>query len=90
MSATVCRTIGGGDSLSFQAGRHTRLRGALHSTIDATPPPFGGDDEQWSEWVLTCTKRVAGIFSVALRLWESPNVATPWEALVRTAASKEA
>jgi putative RecB family exonuclease len=77
-------TLGGEESLSFQAGRHTRLRGALHSAIDATPPPFGSDTDEWSEWTTACTKRVAGIFSVALRLWSNPNVATPWSALVRT------
>lgn len=76
--------LGGEESLSFQSGRHTRLRGALHSAIDSTPPPFGGGSDEWETWVAACTKRVAGVFAVALKLWASPNVATPWDALVRT------
>lgn len=76
--------LGGEESLSFQAGRHTRLRGALHTAVDTSPPPFGGDDEQWEQWVNTSTRRVAGIFGVALNLWENPSAPTPWSALIRT------
>ena len=79
-------SLGGDESLSFQAGRHTRLRGALHSAVDATPPPFGADEDAWVEWAATTTKRVAGIFGVALSLWEAPTTATPWDALVRKEA----
>lgn len=69
--------------VTFQDGIHTRLRGALHSYIDAYPLPFGKDRAAWDAWVATARKHVNSIASAALRLYDADlrPESTPWTAL---------
>lgn len=81
----VFRTLGDGEP-SFAAGRHTRLRGALHTTLDTIPAPFGGDAEAWEIWVKKAIVRTKAIAKTAVALWEGEDrVAEPWLVLATTA-----
>lgn len=67
---------------SMQDGSHTRLRGALRTSIETMPPPFGSDVVAWGEWVTKTEKRVLSIHKAALRLWGSSGQdSTPWATL---------
>jgi putative RecB family exonuclease len=66
---------------SFQSGLHTRLRGALRTTIETMPLPFGEDSAAWDSWVERATNRVRGIAKTAIAMWESddePTTERPW------------
>lgn len=66
---------------SFQSGLHTRLRGALRTTIETMPLPFGEDGSAWDQWVEKATNRVRGIAKTAIAMWESddePTTDRPW------------
>ncbi|MDQ2740462.1 MAG: PD-(D/E)XK nuclease family protein [Actinomycetota bacterium] len=69
------------DSRSMQDGLHTRLRGALHTVIDMSPPPFGGTEDQWSAWVSSAVRRVRLIADAAVVLWSSGPGEAPWAGL---------
>ena len=67
---------------SMQDGSHTRLRGALRTSIETMPAPFGKDAAAWAEWVKRTEKRVLSIHGAALRLWSTGGQdAEPWTAL---------
>ncbi len=67
---------------SMQDGSHTRLRGALRTSIETMPAPFGKDAAAWAEWVKRTEKRVLSIHGAALRLWSTGGQdAEPWAAL---------
>ena len=67
---------------SMQDGSHTRLRGALRTSIETMPAPFGKDVATWAEWVKRTEKRVLSIHGAALRLWSTGGQeAEPWAAL---------
>jgi putative RecB family exonuclease len=74
---------------SMQDGSHTRLRGALRTSIETIPAPFGEDGNAWAAWVRKTEKRVLSIHAAALRLWSTGGQeAEPWAAL--TVAKLEA
>ncbi|MDA8314900.1 MAG: PD-(D/E)XK nuclease family protein, partial [Actinomycetota bacterium] len=74
---------------SMQDGSHTRLRGALRTSIETMPAPFGEDGDAWAAWVRKTEKRVLSIHAAALRLWSTGGQeAEPWAAL--TVAKLEA
>lgn len=58
---------------SFQAGIHTRLRGALHTSISTMPPPFGDDLDAWVKWESATRRRMLSIAKTAFELWEHGN-----------------
>ena len=67
---------------SMQDGSHTRLRGALRTSIETMPPPFGADVVAWGEWVTKTEKRILSIHKAAVRLWSAGGQdSTPWAAL---------
>jgi putative RecB family exonuclease len=68
-------------SSSPQEGMHTRLRGALHTTIETLPVPFGAPTAEWESWVARVTKRVNAIAAAALRLFDHGPPEAPWAAL---------
>lgn len=55
---------------TMQSGLHTRLRGALRTSVKTTPPPIGGSNADWSAWVETTTRRLASIVDIAMYLYE--------------------
>jgi len=66
---------------SFQSGLHARLRGALRTTIETMPLPFGEDGPAWDHWVERATSRVRAIATTAITMWESddePTTERPW------------
>ena len=67
---------------SLQDGSHTRLRGALRTSLETMPAPFGEDEEAWAAWVKRTEKRVLAIHGAALRLWSAGGQESePWKAL---------
>lgn len=68
---------------SWQDGLNTRLRGALRTSVDTLPAPWGGDTEAWSAWATSVTNRTSAISAVALDLWSLGNNLpdAPWAAL---------
>ena len=67
---------------SMQDGSHTRLRGALRTSIETMPAPFCQDASAWAEWVKRTEKRVLSIHGAALRLWSTGGQdPEPWMAL---------
>lgn len=67
---------------SMQDGSHTRLRGALRTSIETMPAPFGKDAAAWAEWVKRTEKRVLSIHGAALRLWSTGGEESePWAML---------
>ena len=65
----VFTAIGDGEP-SFATGRHTRLRGALHTSLDTIPAPFGESVEAWEKWVHRVVVRTRAIATTAIALWE--------------------
>lgn len=58
----------------WQAGANSRLRGALRTSLETYPAPFGESTEAWEAWVTSVTRRTNAIAAAAVRLWEStPN-----------------
>ena len=67
---------------SLQDGSHTRLRGALRTSLETMPAPFGEDEEAWAAWVKRTEKRVLAIHGAALRLWSAGGQESePWKTL---------
>lgn len=79
--ADVARRYG---TASMQAGLHGRLRGALRTTIETLPPPFGGTDDDWQAWADKVEKRLVSIAETALMLWETEPDDAPWAAFAAT------
>jgi hypothetical protein len=69
-------------------GLHTRLRGALRTSL-GTLPPLGGDQEAGAAWVAGTERRLRAIATVAERLWETERgePGRPWAALVEPTAA---
>jgi putative RecB family exonuclease len=77
---SVFRELGDGEP-SFAAGRHTRLRGALRTSLETIPAPFGSDAEAWDQWVHQSTVRTKAIAKTAVALWEGEDRSErPWDA----------
>jgi putative RecB family exonuclease len=77
---SVFRELGDGEP-SFAAGRHTRLRGALRTSLETIPTPFGGDAEAWDQWVHQSTVRTKAIAKTAVALWGGDDRSErPWDA----------
>lgn len=68
-------------SSSPQEGMNTRLRGALHTSVETLPPPFGGTTPEWEKWVEKVTKRVRAIATVSVRLFDNGPAADGWAVL---------
>jgi len=77
-------------AVSLNSGLHSRLRGALRTTITTMPLPFGGDSDAWGEWVEKAQGRVHAIAKIALSMWEDDTAdaddedtdpASPWTVL---------
>lgn len=72
----------GRSNASFQDGLHTRLRGALRTSIETLPAPFGEGLDAWETWVGQATRRTRAIAKTAIALWErADKVENPWAAL---------
>jgi putative RecB family exonuclease len=75
----VFERLGNKETASLQAGRHARLRGALRTSLETMPPPFGEDTETWSEWVRLSKKRTLNVARTAIALWETEAAPIqPW------------
>jgi putative RecB family exonuclease len=75
-----------GGTPSMQAGSHTRLRGALRTSLETIPPPFGEDADEWELWVAKSENRVKAITKAAVRLWEGGDSnEKPWTVLAAPA-----
>lgn len=83
---TVYREIDGCDP-SFQHGLHKNLRGALYTSIQTLPIPFGAGPDVWEAWVAQVTTRVRSIAKAAFALWECEDLGDePWSVLVEPPA----
>lgn len=87
VSSTAQRSWTG--SVSLQDGANTRMRGALHTTIETLPMPWGEDADAWGVWADTAVKRCRAITSVALSLFEDGIIEEPWTALNTVPAPTE-
>jgi len=85
----VFATVSEGEP-SFQAGCHTRLRGAVRTSLATIPAPFGGDSDAWAKWVKRITTRTRAIAITAIALWEGEGrTDIPWSALAVNEPSDE-
>ena len=76
---SVFRELGDGEP-SFAAGRHTRLRGALRTSLETIPAPFGSDANAWDQWVHQSTVRTKAIAKTAVALWGGEDrTERPWD-----------
>ena len=86
---SVFKDLGEGQP-SFQAGRHTRLRGAVRTSLATIPAPFGGNGDAWSKWVKRVTVRTRAIALTAIALWEGEaRSENPWSVLAVDEPSDE-
>lgn len=72
--------------VTYQSGLHSRLRGALRTTIETMPIPFGADIDTWDRWVARATNRVRAIAKTAIAMWESDDetpTEQPWAVLAK-------
>ena len=74
--------------VNMAEGLHTRLRGALRTSLVTLPAPFGADQEAWAAWVAATERRLRAIVTVAERLWqaERDKSGQPWTALAGATA----
>jgi intein/homing endonuclease len=72
----------GSKNASLQDGLHTRLRGALRTSLATLPAPFGEGLDAWDTWVGQSVRRTRAIAKTAIVLWEGEDeVENPWAAL---------
>lgn len=64
--------------VTFQDGIHTRLRGALHTVVEANPLPFGSGRVEWDAWVDLAIKHVFAIAQAAIRLHTTDVTGSQW------------
>ncbi|GAB3176099.1 hypothetical protein GCM10027059_50430 [Myceligenerans halotolerans] len=57
-------------SRDWQEGVNTRLRGALRTSLDLIPMPFGGDHEAWSEWGTRTRNFIVAVATTAIGLYD--------------------
>ena len=63
-------------SRDWQDGANTRLRGALRSSLDVIPLPFGGNEAAWADWKDRTQRFMVAIAATAIDLYNSgPTVA---------------
>jgi hypothetical protein len=68
---------------SMQDGSHSRLRGALRTSLEISPPPIGGDEAAFAAWVEATRRRLVRIAQVAEAVWEGSEAdPAPWRRLV--------
>ena len=68
---------------SMQDGSHSRLRGALRTSLEVSPPPIGGDEAGFARWVEATRRRLVRIAQVAEAVWEGSEAdPAPWRRLV--------
>jgi Lon protease-like protein len=80
----------GEGNVSFQAGRHTRLRGAVRTALETITIPFGENEDEWDKWVKRATVRTNAIAKTAISLWENEErVERPWAVLATKEASDD-
>ena len=74
--------------VNMAEGLHTRLRGALRTSLVTLPAPFGADQEAWAAWVAATERRLRAIVTVAERLWQAERhePGQPWAALAGATA----
>lgn len=70
-----------GGTRSTSDALNCRLRGALRTTIETMPMPFGQDAAAWDAWVRSAGNRVKAIGSVAAQVHRGPVPETPWHDL---------
>jgi hypothetical protein len=77
------------ESLDLNAGSHTRVRGALRTSLATLPAaPFGGTDAEWVAWTERLTNRMIGIARVAAELWQNGYAEErPWSAFTTSAVA---
>ena len=79
----------GGESM--QSGAHTRLRGALRTSVETIPPPFGGSKGDWEAWMARTVKRITSILNEARSLWAAARdgiEGTPYDYFVISAVEE--
>lgn len=83
--ATIVQTVQAkfSGSTGWGEGINTRIRGALRTSIETIPAPWGGDVDAWTKWVQSATNRTSAITTVAIATW---NLGTdipesPWAAI---------
>lgn len=57
-------------STGWQQGMNTRLRGALHTTVESMPVPLTGTESDLRDWHEAARRRVAAITRVSVELWD--------------------
>jgi putative RecB family exonuclease len=70
-------------STSWESGLNIRVRGALATTVETLPAPWGGTVDEWDAWVISATKRTKAIAGVAIKLFEAGATLPdrPWDSL---------
>lgn len=58
-------------SRDWQEGANTRLRGALRTSLDLIPMPFGGDHDAWSEWGKRTRNFLVAVATTAIDLYDA-------------------
>jgi putative RecB family exonuclease len=76
-------------SARYGEGLNSRLRGALRTTVETMPAPFGADRPAWDAWVTSATNRTKAIAIVATDLFAAgtdiPD--SPWAVLANSTAN---
>lgn len=62
----------------WYTGANTRIRGALRSVLDVSPPPFGGDASAWKQWVNRSVKRCVAIAETVVEIHQGDHLDKPW------------
>lgn len=73
----------------WQAGANTRMRGALFTVLETTPPPFGKDESTWSAWVSGAVRRCTSIAAVVIDLHIGEIPDEPWGRLATRSAETD-
>ena len=68
---------------SWQDGLNTRIRGALRTSVETIPAPWGAGADKWDGWVASITNRTNATANVAVHLWGLGNTLpeSPWHDL---------
>lgn len=68
---------------SWESGLNMRVRGALATSVETLPAPWGGTVDDWDAWVTSATKRTKAIAGVAIKLFGAGTALPdrPWASL---------
>lgn len=61
-------------SRDWQDGANTRMRGALRTSLDIIPAPFGGDVDAWQKWMDRTTTLMIAVAATAIDLYNNGPV----------------